>query len=561
MELLTRPEVIAPTVAIIGVTILALCMARPGTGRLGLRRNRPLEDGVEVEQPRFRAGAAKPDVTFHVIHSEDKGGEGAKDKPKPGPGGRPPAVGFTDVTSEHPTVTFADVAGLDEAIAELAEVREYLADPERFRRLGAELPRGIVLHGLPGCGKTLLARALAGEAKVPFYFVSAASFVEKFVGTGAARVRELFGEASRNAPAIVFIDELDAIGRRRNGDSPGEREFDNTLNQLLIELDGFRAASGVLLLGATNRLELIDAALLRPGRFDRKIQVDRPDRSGREKILLLHAAKRPMSRTVDWAEVAEHTAGLSAAELANIVNEASLLAARRHQHEVSRADVEEATARVVSGTRTNRLMTPEEKRVASVHEAGHALLSLLLKGQQPPARISLMAPAHTGSRSMWGSHDREIHTKRELIGQLIVLLGGRAAEMNVLGEPSNRAEDDLDHAATLARQMVERWAMTGRFELAGGKRDSERDRLHFEGSAGGAEVRDLLTKAEDAARKVLADNLSDLLLIADTLASKETLTAAQLTRLAGREPSSSRSGRPEAAGAGAGTPVRHLRAI
>jgi cell division protease FtsH len=541
MEMLTRPEVIASAIAIVGVTVLSLLLTRPG-GRFADRRRPP--QPVHRAAERERTG---PDVTFHVVNSEGHGGAvAAKREP-----GRPsPAVAFSDVTSGHPKVTFADVAGLDDAIAELAEVREYLADPERFRALGAELPRGIVLHGLPGCGKTLLARALAGETGVPFYFVSAASFVEKFVGTGAARVRELFDQALKTSPSIVFIDELDAIGRRRNGESPGEREFDNTLNQLLVELDGFRGSSGVLVLGATNRLELIDPALLRPGRFDRRIQVDRPDRAGREKILRLHASRRPISPGVDWAEVAEATAGLSAAELANIVNEACLLAARRHRSEVTPADVEDANARVLSGTRSARLMGEEEKRVAAVHEAGHAILSLLVRGMKPPARISLMAPPDSVSKSAWSSgDDREILTKRDLIARLIVLLGGRAAEMNVFGEPSNRAEDDLAHAAELARRMVERWAMTGRFELAGGR--GETVRHHFEGSAGGAEVRELLARSEQAARSILRDNNGDLQVVTAALAQRETLTAAQLSELTGR------AGWND----GATGPVRHLRAI
>ncbi|MDQ6928243.1 MAG: AAA family ATPase, partial [Actinomycetota bacterium] len=256
------------------------------------------------------------------------------------------------VESTHQAVTFADVAGLDDAIAELREVTEYLSDPRRFQNLGAELPRGILLYGLPGCGKTLMARALAGETGVPFYFVSATSFVEKFVGLGAARVRQLFDAAKRDAPCILFIDELDAIGRERAADTSGEREFDHTLNALLVELDGFLGASGVLILAATNRPELIDPALLRPGRFDRRIQVDRPDRDGREKILRLHAARKLVSRRVDWAEVAGHTAGLTPAELANLVNEACLLAARRHRERVAPEDVEEATSRCLSGTRS-----------------------------------------------------------------------------------------------------------------------------------------------------------------------------------------------------------------
>ncbi|HVL03435.1 MAG TPA: AAA family ATPase, partial [Acidimicrobiales bacterium] len=302
------------------------------------------------------------------------------------------AAVFTEAsTLDGPPVTFADVAGLDEALEELREVKEYLADPERFRALGAELPKGILLCGQPGNGKTLLARALAGEAGVPFYFVSASSFVEQYVGLGAARIRSLFEQAkAQNAPAIVFIDELDAIGLKRSGGGNGEREFDHTLNQLLVELDGFASSSGVLILGATNRAELLDPALVRPGRFDRRIHIDAPDFAGRLAILRLYAAKRPMSRQVDWSEIATQTTGLSGAELANIINEASLLAARRHRTKITADEIEEAVARVSGGARSSRLIDEDEKRLIAYHEAGHALLSLLLKNVKIPPRVSIV---------------------------------------------------------------------------------------------------------------------------------------------------------------------------
>ncbi|MDQ3974253.1 MAG: AAA family ATPase [Actinomycetota bacterium] len=452
---------------------------------------------------------------------------------RPWRGSRDPGVASAELPPTHPRVTFADVAGLDEAIAELKEVADYLSDPERFRALGAELPRGILLYGMPGCGKTLLARALAGETGVPFHFVSAASFVEQFVGLGAARVRRLFEDAKRSAPSIVFIDELDAIGRRRDGATAGEREFDHTLNQLLVELDGFLGSTGVLILGATNRPELIDPALLRPGRFDRRIQVDRPDRAGREQILRLHAARRPFASDVDWRQVAAETAGLTPAELANVVNEASLLAARRRRRAISVDDVEEARSRLLSGTRSSRLIADDEKRLMAVHEAGHGLLSVLLRGVRPPARISIVSRAGTFTRALWSADDdREIMSKRELLAQLIVLLGGRAAEMNVFGQPSTRAEDDLEQAASLARRMVERWAMTGRFELAGGPRDVPTYR--FEGSAGSHEVRELLVWAERAARTILGERADRLEAIAQLLSERETLATLEIDRLAGQ---------------------------
>ena len=500
-DIVLRPEFIGSMLAIFGVLVVALFLTR-----------------------NQRRAAV-----------EARAGQGTTGSPT-APGGvpQPPPVASSvpkPVEASHPGVTFADVAGLDEAIAELREVAEYLSDPERFRAVGAELPRGVLLYGLPGCGKTLLARALAGETGVPFYFASAAGFVEQFVGLGAARVRQLFEEAKRNAPCIVFLDELDAVGRKRDADVAGGREFDHTLNQLLVELDGFVASSGVLVLGATNRPELIDPALLRPGRFDRRIQIERPDRDGRERILRLHASRRPFSHRVDWADVAANTAGLTAAELANLVNEASLLAARRYRQKIAPEDVEEASARVLSGTRASRLMGDEEKSLVAVHEAGHSLLSLLVKGMKPPSRVSIMRRTGAFGRSAWSSaDDRESLTKRGLMAQLIVLLGGRAAELNTFGEPSTRAEDDLDHAGDLARHMVERWAMTGRFDLTGGGEDGGKARW----SPGGQEVGELLARAEHAGRVILRDNSDRLLAIADALFERETLTASELEAVDGR---------------------------
>jgi cell division protease FtsH len=439
------------------------------------------------------------------------------------------------VTTSETSVTFADVAGLDEVVNELREVKDYLADPERFRLLGAELPRGILLYGPPGSGKTLLAKALAGEAGVPFYSASASSFVEVYVGMGAARVRQLFEEAKRHTPCLVFIDELDAVGRRRtsaNEVSGGEREFDVTLNQLLIELDGFATTSGVCILGATNRPELIDPALLRPGRFDRSIHVDRPDLAGREAILELHASKRPFSTRIEWRHVAGRTAGLTGAELAHIINEASFLAARRHRPWITEEDVEEAVDRVLAGPRSNRSINEEEKRLIAYHEAGHALLSLLLKGVAPASRVSIVGRMGGLGRTAWsGADDREVLTRRELMAQLMVLLGGRAAEKNTFGEPSTRAEDDLEQAAELARRMVMRWAMTERFELSRtsedqspwGRSETDADR----------EVRALLEKTEQAAITILQENNERLKAIAEALMERETLIRSEIARLAG----------------------------
>ncbi|MDQ6616704.1 MAG: AAA family ATPase [Actinomycetota bacterium] len=533
MHIWSRPELYVSVIAVIGATVVAIYLTAPG--RLRAKERKRLERSGGDRPPDRAPRPVQPGQPVRAGHGAPSApGDTVDHNPLRNPGemvlGGGAPVGPVPMAAEHTSTRFTDLAGLDEAITELSEVREYLSDPSRFLAVGAELPRGILLFGPPGCGKTLLARALAGETGVPFFSVSAASFVEQMVGLGAARVRQLFDEARKAAPSIVFIDELDAIGRSRDEHSSGGREFDHTLNQLLVELDGFGGTSGVLLIGATNRPELIDAALMRPGRFDRRLQIERPDRRGREQILRLHAAKRPVSLLVNWAEVAADTSGLNGAELANIVNESALLAARRRQECIEPEDVWEAVHRVVAGTGSSRLIRDDERHLRATHEAGHALLTLLLRGMRPPARVSIVTRKGAFERSAWSTaDDRETLTKRELMAQLIVLLGGRAAEIHTFGEPSTRAEDDLQHAATLARRMVEQWAMTGRFELASG--EGGKRMPYVEGSAGGAEVRTLLSGAEQAARTILSDNESSLQLIAATLADRETLSAAELDEL------------------------------
>jgi cell division protease FtsH len=447
-----------------------------------------------------------------------------------------------------PGVTFADLAGMDDPISELSELRAFLSNPQRFERLGARLPTGILLYGPPGCGKTLLARALAGETGVPFFYISAAAFVERYVGVGAARVRELFATARAQGPSIVFIDELDAIGRHRHGNSDGDggREFDNTLNQLLIELDGEGISAGVLVIAATNRPEMIDPALLRPGRFDRRVLVDLPSQGAREQILMLHAAKRRFSPRVDWAGVARDVAGSSSADLANLVNEASLLAARWHREMIAPEDVDEACGRLHVGTGTSPTLDDAERRLIAYHEAGHALLCLLLRGMKMPTRISIFSRGNTTDRSMWSiTEGRAVLTKRELQAQLILLLGGRAAEMNVFGEPTTRSEDDLEHAGALARKMVERWAMTD-----SAQRSAQSVEALAKQMAGGQVVLPtdavgrLLGRAEQAARAILNDHAEQLERIADALIEYETLSAMQLQSLVSRSLPRPASNRP-----------------
>ena len=519
-DILRRPELLASVGVILVATLLALAFTRPW------RRHR--EEPETEKAPATPVFTPAPSATVATV---------------PASGAIPVPV-TAPVAADVPKLTFADVAGLDQAVAELQEIREYLASPERYEALGARMPGGVLLHGPPGCGKTLLAKALAGEAGVTFFPVSASSFVEQFVGLGAARVRELFVKAREDAPSIVFIDELDAVGRSREEGGAGSREFDNTLNQLLVELDGFEGSANVLILAATNRPELIDPALLRPGRFDRRIRIERPDVRGREQILRLHASSRPFSEHVQWARVAANTAGLTAAELATAVNEASLLAARRHQTTIAPEDLDEALDRHVSGLPSSRRLTADEKRLLGVHEAGHALLTLLLRGIEPPARVSILSRRAGFDSSTWAGRDEdETLSKRELMTRLIVLLGGRASEFQIFGQPTTEAADDLKDAADLARRMVERWAMTGRYELAVG-----RDKVpYMEGSAGGEEVRGLVSGAEAAARSILAGHEASLRAIAAVLAERETLTAAELLAvhqrtLQGRSSSSSPPG-------------------
>lgn len=370
-------------------------------------------------------------------------------------------TGFEDRAS---SIGFQDVAGLDSVVRDLRDVVEYTADPGRYAALGARPPTGILLFGEPGCGKTLVGRALAGEVHVPFYFVSATSFVERFVGLGASRIRELFETASRDSPCIVFIDELDAAGRQRT-DGAGDREFDHTLNQLLVELDGFASAPGVITIGATNRPELLDPALVRPGRFDRHIEIVRPGRSERDAILRLHAAARPCGADVDWTKVAEATDGCSSADLAGLVNEAALLAAREAHDVIEWRDVAPALDRLLDGGLRSRGGPCADLDRRAAHEAGHALVAIRLPFATPSARVSIMSCGRGATAlSGWSSSERrDVSIGPQLLAELVVLMGGRASEALLSGSASTLSERDLAAAVELAERIgkAELWDPAG----------------------------------------------------------------------------------------------------
>jgi len=454
-------------------------------------------------------------------------------------------------------VTFADVAGVDEAKQELAEVVEFLRTPEKFRRLGGSLPKGILLVGPPGTGKTLLARAVAGEASVPFFSISGSEFVEMFVGVGAARVRDLFAQAKPKAPCIVFIDELDALGKVRGvGINPHE-EREQTLNQLLVELDGFDPRQGVVLMAATNRPEILDPALLRAGRFDRHVLVDRPDRSGRRAILDVHARKVTLGRDVDLDAIAGMTAGMAGADLANIVNEAALLAVRRSRDAVAQADLVEAIERVVAGLeKKSRVLRPSEKERVAHHELGHALVALAIPGCDPVQKISIIPRGISGLGYTMQRpiEDRFLATKGELEGRIAVLLGGRTAEELVYREVSTGAQDDLVKATDIARAMVKAFGMSPMV----GSTSLERERpmlvdvpAHGGGEYSEAtareidlEVRRIMEEQRARVTRLLEDRLTALRAAARELLERETLSGDELAAILKR-------GRPERTAAGA----------
>jgi cell division protease FtsH len=460
---------------------------------------------------------------------------------------------------KRPTVTFADVAGLPEAVEELTEIRDFLVDPNRFLRMGARIPKGALLAGPPGTGKTLLARAVAGEANVPFFSLSGSDFVEMFVGVGASRVRKLFQHAKDAAPAIVFIDELDAVGRHRGaGVGGGHDEREQTLNQLLVEMDGFDATSGVIVLASTNRPDILDPALLRPGRFDRQIVVDRPDVDGRLAVLRVHTRDVTVAPDVDLAVLARRTAGFTGADLENLVNEAALLATRRDRRAITDPDLEEAIDRLVAGPeRRSRLLSDAERRIIAYHEGGHALVGHA-SGTDPVHRITIIPRGQTlGSTLSLPAEDRFLVRRSELLAQLAMLLGGRAAEELVFVDPTTGARDDIARATTIARQMVTEFGMSEglgpmRFGQPQGEvflgRDLSSTPDYSDEIAAriDEEVQALLTEAHAEARRLLSVHRASLDRLVAALLERETLQADEVGEiLAGVAPETA----PELGGA------------
>ena len=446
---------------------------------------------------------------------------------------------------ENPQNTFADVAGADEAVAELREIKDFLADPKKYQDIGAKIPKGVLLYGPPGTGKTLLARAVAGEANVPFYSISGSEFVEMFVGVGASRVRDLFTQAKENAPAIIFVDEIDAVGRQRGaGLGGGHDEREQTLNQLLVEMDGFEGNGQVILIAATNRPDVLDPALLRPGRFDRQIPVDRPDLKGRTAILEVHAKGKPIAKSVDLNSFAKRTPGFTGADLANVLNEAALLTARENAKVITTAALDEAIDRVMAGPqRTTRLMTEEERRITAYHEGGHALVAHALPHTDPVHKITIMPRGRAlGYTMVLPDEDRYATTRNQMLDQLAYSLGGRAAEELIFHDPTTGASNDIEKATNLARAMVTQYGMTekiGAIKL--GTSDSEpflgRDyghqRDYSENVAGivDSEIHNLIENAHQEAFDILVVNREILDSLVVELLERETLLKEDIEKI------------------------------
>jgi cell division protease FtsH len=450
------------------------------------------------------------------------------------------------VTKDQPKITFSDVAGLDEAIEELQEIKEYLEAPQKFQAMGAKIPKGVLLFGPPGTGKTLLARAVAGEAGVPFFSISGSDFVEMFVGVGASRVRDLFEQAKQNSPSIVFMDEIDAVGRHRGaGLGGGHDEREQTLNQLLVEMDGFDIKGGVILIAATNRPDILDPALLRPGRFDRQIVVDRPDLNGRVGILNVHTRGKPLGKDIDLEVLARRTPGFTGADLANVVNEAALLAARFSRSEISMNELEEAIDRVIAGPeRRSRVISEKEKKVIAYHEAGHALVSHALPNADPVHKVSIVSRGRAlGYTLTLPTEDRFLVTRSELVDELAMLLGGRVAEEVVFNEPTTGASDDIQRCTHIAKQMVTQYGMSDLGPLQFGENDGQpflgRDFGHVKdysdtvASRIDGEVRRLVEEAHDEAREIVVKYRDKLDLMVERLLEKESIEKEEVAEIFG----------------------------
>ena len=449
------------------------------------------------------------------------------------------------VADKQNKITFQDVAGVDEAKEELQEIIEFLKDPPKFQRLGGKIPKGVLLVGPPGTGKTLMAKAIAGEANVPFFSISGSDFVEMFVGVGASRVRDLFEQGKKHAPCIIFMDEIDAVGRHRGaGLGGGHDEREQTLNQLLVEMDGFETNEGVILIAATNRPDVLDPALLRPGRFDRQVVVARPDVRGREEILKVHARRIPLAPDVDLKIIARGTPGFSGADLANLVNEAALLAARRNKKFVERADFDEAKDKVLMGVeRRSMVISEEEKKTTAFHEAGHALVAILLPGADPVHKVTIIPRGRAlGITQQLPTDDKYSYSKDYLLNRITIALGGRAAEEVVFAQKTTGAGDDLEKATELARKMVCEWGMSEKLgPLTFGKREEAiflgkefaRHQDYSEETAVmiDAEIKRIVTDCAEKARRLIEEQLEKLHSLARALLEREVLDAEEIVQI------------------------------
>lgn len=442
-------------------------------------------------------------------------------------------------------VTFKDVAGIEEAKEELTEIVDFLKDPGKFQKLGGRIPKGVLLVGPPGTGKTLLAKAVAGEAGVPFYSISGSDFVEMFVGVGAARIRDLFEQGKKNAPCIIFMDEIDAVGRHRGaGLGGGHDEREQTLNALLVEMDGFDSNEGVILIAATNRPDVLDPALLRPGRFDRQVVVPRPDLKGRLQILKVHAAKIKMAESVDLEIIAKGTPGFSGADLANLMNESALMAARANKNKVDTSDIESAKDRVIMGAERRSMVIPEkDKRVTAFHEAGHTIVAIMTKGADPVHKVSIIPRGMAlGVTMQLPSDDRYNETKDHLLGMIRIMLGGRIAEEVVFDSMSTGASNDIERLTSIARKMVMSWGMSDKLgTISFGKRDeaiflgkeisSQKDYSEKTAELIDDEVERIITTCYNEARKIIEDNRLLLDKTAEALLEKETIETPEIKEL------------------------------